>query len=198
MICVSNFSTAAIDLNIPSSQINDSLMFLANPEKIPPKGTKVYLILKPGDFVEAKRELFPDQEQQPAPQPTLQPTLQTVDQPKQESKPVESDTSNSGSNEKSDSAKEAKGPSSPPATDPTTTPPSEKPTSNNGWCRSPVWQKLNQPLKVQDRKKSQQVDKEVAIVIRVLLPDDQIELDPAWKFSLLVTRKNAGGARAAR
>jgi GTP-binding protein HflX len=31
---------------------------------------------------------------------------------------------------------------------------------------------------VQDRKKSQQVDREVAIVVRVVLPDDPIELDP--------------------
>ena len=31
---------------------------------------------------------------------------------------------------------------------------------------------------MQDRKKSQQVDREIALVVRVVLPDDPLELDP--------------------
>jgi hypothetical protein len=54
MICVSNFSTAAIDLNIVSSDTNESLLFWADPEKVPPRGTKVYLILTPGEFLKAE------------------------------------------------------------------------------------------------------------------------------------------------
>ncbi|MCH2182786.1 MAG: YdjY domain-containing protein [Mariniblastus sp.] len=45
MICLSNFSTATLDLPIESSGSNESLLFEANTEKIPPLGTKVYLVL---------------------------------------------------------------------------------------------------------------------------------------------------------
>ena len=46
-ICVSNFSTATLDIPTESSQVNDGLMFEANTEKIPPLGTPVRLVLKP-------------------------------------------------------------------------------------------------------------------------------------------------------
>lgn len=46
-ICVSNFSTATLDLPVESSQSNDALLFAANTEKIPPKGTDVRLVLVP-------------------------------------------------------------------------------------------------------------------------------------------------------
>jgi hypothetical protein len=46
-ICVSNFATATLDLPVESSQDNTGLMFVANTEKIPPKGTKVRLVLIP-------------------------------------------------------------------------------------------------------------------------------------------------------
>jgi hypothetical protein len=46
-ICVSNFPTATLDLPIPSSQANDSLLYVANTEKIPPRGTPVRLVLIP-------------------------------------------------------------------------------------------------------------------------------------------------------
>jgi GTP-binding protein HflX len=39
-------------------------------------------------------------------------------------------------------------------------------------------QNRRQPRIVQDRKKSQQVDQEIAIVVRVILPEDVVELDP--------------------
>lgn len=45
MICLSNFSTATLDLPIESSGSNESLLFEANTEKIPPVGTPVYLVL---------------------------------------------------------------------------------------------------------------------------------------------------------
>jgi hypothetical protein len=47
LICVSNFATAMLDLPVPSSQVNDDLLFLAFTERIPPRGTKVRLVLHP-------------------------------------------------------------------------------------------------------------------------------------------------------
>ena len=47
LICVSNFSTATLDIPVESSQGNDGLLFEANTPKIPPVGTPVRLILKP-------------------------------------------------------------------------------------------------------------------------------------------------------
>lgn len=46
-ICVSNFSTAMLDLPIKSSQQNEALMFEAFTERIPPLGTPVTIVLKP-------------------------------------------------------------------------------------------------------------------------------------------------------
>jgi hypothetical protein len=47
LICVSNFPSATIDVQVKSSQGNDSLLFEAFTENIPPRGTKVYLVLVP-------------------------------------------------------------------------------------------------------------------------------------------------------
>ncbi len=47
MICVSNFASATLDLPVESSNSNDFLMYRANPEKVPPLETRVYLLLKP-------------------------------------------------------------------------------------------------------------------------------------------------------
>ncbi len=47
LICVSNFSTAMMDLPIPSSQTNEQLLYEAYTERIPPIGTKVQLFLRP-------------------------------------------------------------------------------------------------------------------------------------------------------
>lgn len=55
LICLSNFSTATIDLNIQSSQSNEGLLFEAFEENIPPLETKVYVILKPGKRIEPKK-----------------------------------------------------------------------------------------------------------------------------------------------
>ncbi len=46
-VCVSNFSTATLDLPIESSAANDTLMFAAFTERIPPRDTPVLLILTP-------------------------------------------------------------------------------------------------------------------------------------------------------
>ncbi|MCA9218360.1 MAG: hypothetical protein KDB27_35065 [Planctomycetales bacterium] len=47
LICVSNFSTATMDLPVESSASSGQLLFEAATEKIPPLGTKVRLILTP-------------------------------------------------------------------------------------------------------------------------------------------------------
>jgi hypothetical protein len=46
-ICVSNFSTATLDIPVESSQANDGLLFEAHTKNIPPVGTPVRLVLKP-------------------------------------------------------------------------------------------------------------------------------------------------------
>lgn len=47
LICLSNFATATMDLPIESSQANNQLLFEAFTERVPPKGTKVRLVLIP-------------------------------------------------------------------------------------------------------------------------------------------------------
>jgi len=47
LICVSNFPTATLDLPIQSSDANSALMYRANPERVPPVGTPITLILSP-------------------------------------------------------------------------------------------------------------------------------------------------------
>jgi hypothetical protein len=47
LICLSNFGTAMLDVPIASSQSDDQLLFEAFTERVPPKGTKVRLVLIP-------------------------------------------------------------------------------------------------------------------------------------------------------
>jgi hypothetical protein len=47
LVCVSNFSTATLDIPAESSQVNDGLMFEANTDKIPRLGTPVRVVFKP-------------------------------------------------------------------------------------------------------------------------------------------------------
>ena len=54
-ICVSNFPTATLDLPVESSQANAELLYHAFTEKIPPKGTKVRVVLMPRKKAEAKK-----------------------------------------------------------------------------------------------------------------------------------------------
>lgn len=71
-ICVSNFPTATLDLPVESSQANTDLLFTAFTENIPPKGTKVRLVLipraKPADAAPeaAPEPKQPETEKQPA------------------------------------------------------------------------------------------------------------------------------------
>jgi hypothetical protein len=62
LICVSNFNTATLDLPVESSQANASLLFTAFTEHIPPKGTKIRLVLIPRQKKEegAKEEKKPE------------------------------------------------------------------------------------------------------------------------------------------
>lgn len=46
LICVSNFSTATLDVPIASSQVNSGLMFVAFTERIPAEGTPIRLVLQ--------------------------------------------------------------------------------------------------------------------------------------------------------
>jgi hypothetical protein len=46
-ICVSNFTTAMLDIPMASSDSNEGLLFRANTEKIPPLATPVRLVLTP-------------------------------------------------------------------------------------------------------------------------------------------------------
>jgi hypothetical protein len=47
LICVSNFSSATLDIAMQSSSANDALVFEAFTERIPPKGTQVTVLLTP-------------------------------------------------------------------------------------------------------------------------------------------------------
>jgi hypothetical protein len=46
LICVSNFSTATLDIPMRSSQVNSGLMFSAFTDRIPPSGTPIRLVLQ--------------------------------------------------------------------------------------------------------------------------------------------------------
>ena len=59
LVCVSNFGNATMDLPISSSAANASLLFEANPEKIPPLRTPVLLILQPEVAVDEKKPAQP-------------------------------------------------------------------------------------------------------------------------------------------
>jgi len=47
LICVSNFPTAMLDLPVKSSEANADLLFAAFTDNVPPKGTKVRVVLIP-------------------------------------------------------------------------------------------------------------------------------------------------------
>ncbi len=47
LVCLSNFSTATMDVPVKSSDANDGLLFEANTPNIPPVGTKIYVVFKP-------------------------------------------------------------------------------------------------------------------------------------------------------
>lgn len=47
LVCVSNFANAMLDLPIESTAANQGLLYIANDERIPPRGTPVLMILRP-------------------------------------------------------------------------------------------------------------------------------------------------------
>ena len=47
MVCLSNFSTAMLDVPMKSSDAAGGLLFEANKDKIPPRNTKVYMVFVP-------------------------------------------------------------------------------------------------------------------------------------------------------
>ncbi|HZL91911.1 MAG TPA: YdjY domain-containing protein [Pirellulaceae bacterium] len=65
LICVSNFPTATLDLPVESTQANAGLLFVAFTEKIPPRGTKVRVVLTPRVKREVKETAT--EERKPAP-----------------------------------------------------------------------------------------------------------------------------------
>lgn len=66
-ICISNFSTAMLDLPVSSPQQNAQLMFEAFTDHIPPDDTKVLLILKPKAAKPGEVKPVPPQLQPAAP-----------------------------------------------------------------------------------------------------------------------------------
>lgn len=74
LICVSNFTTATLDLPIRSSQANSSLLFSAYTDRIPPEQTPVRLVLsiKPDDEKNAE-EKQGDEKKGAEPAPALDP-----------------------------------------------------------------------------------------------------------------------------
>lgn len=62
LVCVSNFTTATLDLPINSSQDNGNLLFTALTDKIPPVRTKVRMVLIPRIEKTKERKEKPEQE----------------------------------------------------------------------------------------------------------------------------------------
>ncbi len=62
LICVSNFSTAMLDVPAESTNVNDGLFFEAFTERIPPLGTPVRVVLSP---------VLPKQEEPASPEPQV-------------------------------------------------------------------------------------------------------------------------------
>ncbi len=73
LICVSNFSTATLDVPIESSKVNSGLMFVTFTERIPELGTPIRLVLQVVDPTKSpKKPVSPPSTTQPAkPIPSL-------------------------------------------------------------------------------------------------------------------------------
>ncbi|MEX2142569.1 MAG: YdjY domain-containing protein [Pirellulales bacterium] len=65
-ICVSNFPSATLDLPVKSPQDNENLLYEAFTEKIPPRGTKVTLVLVPHLEKEAAKSSSNDEKKKQA------------------------------------------------------------------------------------------------------------------------------------
>ena len=86
-ICLSNFPGAMLDIPIESTDADASLMFQANKERIPPRGTPVTVILTPK--IERKPDAPKDAAPEDAPKP--QPPPKSADEPQKEGKEAHSD-----------------------------------------------------------------------------------------------------------
>ncbi|MEL7500245.1 MAG: YdjY domain-containing protein [Planctomycetota bacterium] len=51
LVCLSNFSTATIDINVPSSEDNFDLLYEVFEGKVPPIGTHVYAVFSAGEMI---------------------------------------------------------------------------------------------------------------------------------------------------
>ncbi|MFK7768381.1 MAG: YdjY domain-containing protein [Mariniblastus sp.] len=94
MVCLSNFSTASIDVNVKSSESNANLLFDAFTANIPPVGTRVYMIFKPGKIIPPRKaEPMKEPETPESDESTSdpQPETDSVDK-KSEPKTQDSDT----------------------------------------------------------------------------------------------------------
>ncbi len=81
LICVSNFSTATLDVPIESSKVNSGLMFMAFTERIPSEGAPVRLVLQVVDGAKsAGGDTSPEQAQPNNPRSYTIPPLPDLDQ----------------------------------------------------------------------------------------------------------------------
>ncbi|MEM9943613.1 MAG: YdjY domain-containing protein [Planctomycetota bacterium] len=98
MICLSNFSTATIDLNVESSESTSDLAYTAFTENIPPVGTKVYVVIKPGEVIPPKRsekQTDSDEKESSPPEKTTTNQVPKIEESKNE-------TSGNGDSKKED------------------------------------------------------------------------------------------------
>ncbi len=61
LVCLSNFPAAMLDVTVKSSDRNNSLLFVANSEKIPPMRTEVKLLFRPRLKQDAKKNQQADE-----------------------------------------------------------------------------------------------------------------------------------------
>ncbi len=114
-ICVSNFSTATLDLPVESSAANDTLMFSAFKDRIPPLETPVLLVLTPKlpekDSDAAKDSTQPDNEK--APRDKQEPRDTHDPRDKQDTADKQNPGDKPKTDEKTEPAKEAATPTAP-------------------------------------------------------------------------------------
>jgi len=94
LICVSNFSTATLDVPLKSTEANSGLLFLANSEKVPSPGTPVRLILQvrhPKEVREPKQAPSETATSEPATQESGQSKSAKSDADKSDARPATSE-----------------------------------------------------------------------------------------------------------
>lgn len=104
MVCLSNFSTATIDISVASSQDNFDLLYEAFTENIPPIGTQVYAVLTPGEVIGKA----PPKKKQATETPAKDAGDRSSEDNKQDAKQDSPDTVNKPDSNDSDSNQESK------------------------------------------------------------------------------------------